>query len=263
MWDNDVNRLSPSDVTLNYQQHVPDASVDKSSQKLFTFLNTAKLSGPTYSKFIALLDNYQPVKGSAESDTPGESQEVSDFLDAVLNTSVMQSLESFLICQHKVSNRADLKAKLKQMWFDFYARSGSSSVGDTSGFEHVMVGEYKSSSVVNGFHNWISFYEREKSGDLNYYGYVRLSTVEQEFALVGAAFSWEGRKKDLGAFFVGVSPEFDLGIYSLCFFMSPGRGCHFDINSKSFMIQSYRKDDHIATAYASASWTDPSAPVVG
>jgi len=245
-------------MTLNYQQHVADGNkVDSANDKLFTYLNTAKLSGPTYSKFIALLDNYEPVKGTPESVTSGETQEISDYLDAVLNTTVMQALETFLTCQHKITSHADFRAKLKTMWFDFFPRSGSSTIPDTSGFEHIMVGEYKSSTIVNGFHNWISFYEKENAGDVNYYGVVKLSTIEQNFALVGADFNWEGRQKYMGAFFVGVSPEFDLGLYSMCFFMAPGRGCHFDINSKSFMIQSYKSGEHIATAFASANFQDP------
>merc|ERR1711962_1277664 len=96
----------------------------------------------------------------------------------------MQSLESYLTCQHKVTSRADLKAKLKTMWFDLYPRSGSSSIDDTSGFEHVMVGEYKSNSVVNGFHNWISFYERK------IWRLELLRVCETQHGRVGVCFSW-------------------------------------------------------------------------
>ena len=252
MWDHDVNRLGPGDMTLDYQQHVSDASVDRASHRLFSSVNDAKLGGLTYRTFITLLNNYRPTKGDAESVTSAERREEAAFLDAVFETSVMRSLEGFLICKNKITNLADLRQKLQTMWFDLSPRSGSSTIGDTSGFEHVMVGEYKSSSEVNGFHNWLSFYQKEKSGDVNYYGYATLSTIQQNFALVGAAFDWHGRHNDLGSFFVGVSPEFDLGIYSLCFFMYPGKTCHFHINSKSFKIRSYATNGHIATAYASA-----------
>lgn len=42
---------------------------------------------------------------------------------------------------------------------------------DSSGFEHVFVGETKSGTEIVGFHNWIQFYLQEKSGNLDYKGY--------------------------------------------------------------------------------------------
>lgn len=70
----------------------------------------------------------------------------------------------------------DFEHKLKSIWFTLYPRSGSSSVKDSSGFEHVFVGELKG-SIVDGFHNWIQFYLEEKKGHTNYLGYVYRSEV--------------------------------------------------------------------------------------
>lgn len=42
---------------------------------------------------------------------------------------------------------------------------------DSSGFEHVFVGETKSGTEIVGFHNWIQFYLQEKNGTLDYKGY--------------------------------------------------------------------------------------------
>ena len=60
-----------------------------------------------------------------------------------------------------------MKSSLRALWFDFYGRSSSMSFADSSGFEHVFVGE-KKGSKVNGFHSWIQMYELEKSGHLHY-----------------------------------------------------------------------------------------------
>ena len=44
---------------------------------------------------------------------------------------------------------------------------------DSSGFEHVFVGEEKDGVIV-GLHNWIQIYLEEKKGNLNYMGYIKV-----------------------------------------------------------------------------------------
>ena len=51
---------------------------------------------------------------------------------------------------------------------------------DFFSFEHVFVGEIKSSEV-SGFHNWVQFYLRESVGDVNYYGYISKLAVHKSF----------------------------------------------------------------------------------
>lgn len=52
---------------------------------------------------------------------------------------------------------------------DFHTLTLSSL--DSSGFEHVFVGETKAGTEIVGFHNWIQFYLQEKNGNLDYKGY--------------------------------------------------------------------------------------------
>ncbi|CAL1538156.1 unnamed protein product [Lymnaea stagnalis] len=249
LWTNDVNRLSGSDITVNYQTQVPDGTTaDRSTQKFFTYVNEAKLNAGTYKSLIALLNNYEPGKGIRESVTATETQEETAFLDAVLATKVMDSLLKFLTCKGLVTSQAALRSALKKHWFELYARSGTSTTLDTCGFEHIIVGEYKDSNSVNGFHNWVSFYEKEKSGSLNYFGYVSRANP----SIIGAAFSWNSHVKTLGSFFIGVSPEFELAVYSLCFFTNPGKACNISLNGSPVTIMSYSKDGHLATAYLRA-----------
>ena len=40
-----------------------------------------------------------------------------------------------------------------------------------SGFEHVFIGEIKNGEV-SGFHDWINFYQQEKTNAINYLGYL-------------------------------------------------------------------------------------------
>lgn len=67
------------------------------------------------------------------------------------------------------STWSEFESELRQIWLDFYPRHGSRY--DSSGFEHVFVGEVDDTEVV-GFHNWIQFYLQEKRGNLDYAGYV-------------------------------------------------------------------------------------------
>ena len=40
-----------------------------------------------------------------------------------------------------------------------------------------MVGEFKSSTTVNGLHNWLSYYTKERDHEINYFGYVDKASV--------------------------------------------------------------------------------------
>ena len=51
---------------------------------------------------------------------------------------------------------------------------------DSSGFEHVFVGETRNRAEVIGFHNWIQFYLQEKRGLVDYKGFFPSRRVSQE-----------------------------------------------------------------------------------
>lgn len=73
-----------------------------------------------------------------------------------------------------VTDATSYREVIKELWFNLYARSSSGPI-NSSGFEHVLVGE--TSSKVSGFHNWIQFYLEEKKGTINYQGWVSRSQV--------------------------------------------------------------------------------------
>ena len=73
------------------------------------------------------------------------------------------------------SDATTFKSELRRYWFRRYSRSSGLAV-DSSGFEHVFVGEVKNGKV-SGFHNWIQFYDQEKKGNLQYGSLIRQCEV--------------------------------------------------------------------------------------
>ncbi|CAG2250348.1 ENDOU [Mytilus edulis] len=146
------------------------------------------------------------------------------------------------------SSMVDFEHKLKSVWFTTYPRSGSSRTLDSSGFEHVFVGEVKGSSV-DGFHNWIQFYLEEKKGHANYLGYV----FKHQPGILGVHFKWYSSYKKQSSLIVGSSPEFEMACYTLCYYLHRNRDCQFNINGHTIRVKTYEVDnmpgDQIATAY--------------
>ena len=69
---------------------------------------------------------------------------------------------------HADPNPRAFKQQLHQMWFSTYRRVRDN---DSSGFEHVFVGETEEGQT-KGFHNWVQFWLQERQGEVNYYGHL-------------------------------------------------------------------------------------------
>lgn len=75
---------------------------------------------------------------------------------------------------------------------------------------------------ITGFHNWIRFYQEEKKGHVDYRGYLFPKTkgeapVDSNDHVLVLQFRWNGIEKKINTMFVGVSPEFEFAIYTMCF----------------------------------------------
>lgn len=80
---------------------------------------------------------------------------------------------SYLVRHRKSSDDIrKFKGQLYDIWFKLYRRTRGSRALDSSGFEHVFVGETRGKKEVIGFHNWIQFYLQEKAGNVDYQGYI-------------------------------------------------------------------------------------------
>ncbi|VDK75901.1 unnamed protein product [Cylicostephanus goldi] len=107
---------------------------------------------------------------------------------------------------------------MAQLWFVHYSRARGRA--DTSGFEHVFIGEVKNHEIT-GMHNWIRFYQLEKNEteEFDYKGYV----IKRGNVMASLKFTWKGDLKRSGSLLIGTSPEYDMALYTLCFLSRRGR----------------------------------------
>merc|ERR1712087_214839 len=69
--------------------------------------------------------------------------------------------------RYSFTSKDDLENLLYELWFAPYRRAGGKNNNDSSGFEHVFVGEEKKGKIT-GLHNWIQFYLEEKKENIDY-----------------------------------------------------------------------------------------------
>ncbi|XP_063997043.1 uridylate-specific endoribonuclease isoform X2 [Pogoniulus pusillus] len=258
LYEADHNRAQPRDILLNPQYQAAPQEIgdqqDRCPQPLYKQVNEELFSKPTYASFIRLLDNYQRATGREEEVTAEELREQDTFLREVMKTELMKKLFGFLHAKSRYSSEQDFVADLREMWFGLYSRGDGQK--DSSGFEHIFSGEVKKGKVL-GFHNWIRFYLLEKQGAVNYFSHNFDGPWDSFPDVLGLQFSWEGFYKQVGSAFVGCSPEFEFGLYTLCFLARPGRACHLSLGGHRVSIQTYSWTKstygdgrrYIATAY--------------
>ncbi|XP_072241698.1 uridylate-specific endoribonuclease C [Leuresthes tenuis] len=240
LWRLDVNRMKPGiDYTLSVQGRAGYVSQgshvvhDHASQPLFSNVDENKLRNiTTVSRLMTLLDNYERSTGVTERVTPEELAEMNLFLDAVLETQVMKRAHQYLVSKGQSSSAVrQFKNQLNLIWFHLYHRQRNTGL-DSSGFEHVFVGEMRSGSEIIGFHNWIQFYLQEKNRQLDYKGYKARDhdIPDHDDHVLNLQFSWHGVVKPVGSTFIGTSPEFEMALFTIVFLMNTERSTTVLVN---------------------------------
>lgn len=227
LWNLDVNRLRPNvDYSINVQGgKKPFWKDDKAEDPLFSFVDKEALRRPTYKAFMALLDNYKAQTGDTENFTRSERQETWTFLKTIMQTAPMQFCHKYLLAKGAADvpeDRSEFTRLLFKIWFELYNRVRGCE-GDSSGFEHVFVGEIKDGKI-SGFHNWLQFYLEEQKGDLDYRGYIKPrcnsnAETNSDDHVLTLQFRWHDIEKCVGTSFIGVSPEFEFAVYTTCFLL--------------------------------------------
>jgi len=258
LWSLDSNRLNPGvQYTIDLQKGKKAYNKgDAAPDPLFSWIKPEVLKRPTFAKFIDLLDNYERSTGTSETETSEERKENVDFINEIMLTAPMQYAHAYLSKKGKVSKDAQkFKQQLYQVWFQFYRRE---TANDSSGFEHVFVGEEKDGKIT-GFHNWIQMYLEEKAGRLDYKGYIvprdrRSKHPDDWQQVITVQFSWEDELKDISSSFIGVSPEFEFALYTLCFLMGSEKEMvecgDYDVEVTTFSYTSKGKK-YIGSAFPS------------
>ncbi|CAL9080054.1 unnamed protein product [Musa textilis] len=231
LWELDLNRLVPGkdyEIDCGGGKKVYQKG-DMASECLFSWLSDDILRRPTYSRFCSLLDNYNPDEGCQEVVTSEEKHEQVAFIEEISRTAPVKYLYHYLVSKEIISdNYEHFKEMMCGLWFDLYGRGGVSD--SSSAFEHVFVGEIKrcKEKVVSGFHNWIQagffqFYLEEANGRVDYQGYIfpRIEGPhpDSETQVLTIQFEWNGNLKAVSTTLLGVSPEFEIALYTLCFFV--------------------------------------------
>ncbi|KAI9089157.1 hypothetical protein K1719_029436 [Acacia pycnantha] len=223
LWDLDLNRLVPGkdyEIDCGEGKKVSQ-NEDMAQGNLFTWASDDVFRKPTFARFCSLLDNYNPQQGYKEVVTSEERHEQAAFIEEISRTAPIKYLHKYLVSKGIASGSyQDFKRMLSSLWFELYGRGGTS--GSSSAFEHVGE-EIKKNEEVSSFHNWLQFYLEEAKGRVDYQGYIfprrRGEIPDSETQLLTIQFEWHGVLKSLSSTLVGVSPEFELALYTLCFYV--------------------------------------------
>ncbi|XP_021945616.1 poly(U)-specific endoribonuclease homolog isoform X2 [Folsomia candida] len=258
---NDVNNCG-SLVSLNTQGSTCFSCTKDAAPEPLLTVRTEAYQKPTISKLLPLHNNYVFLTGQPEVVTNDEVREETEFLDAIMTTPAMKKAEKFLLDKRLIvsgrrsgggQNNAAVRDAVQQIWFGLYSRENR-TLG-SSGFEHVFLGEVKNGQV-SGFHNWVFFSKEEVNSKLNYRG--RIGTVVNLGAkgkILKHKFDWNNREKPISSMFVGTSPEFEIALYTVCFYARPGARCPVKLNGKNVNIQTHYMN-RLGNRYVASAFPD-------
>ena len=194
---------------------------DVSKGSLFTDVRPELYDVPTIAALRALYGHFRPMVSEEEESSEEKTKRELDFIEACVNTRVMDIARKWIFKKSrgsiaKAKDKDTFKDLLHKMWFAPYARSTrSNGVEGSCAFEHVFLCE-ESGGAVKGFHNWLFFLEQEKKGEVNYYGFDKALELGDRGCVVKSVFQWKDMVKPVSSFLIGLSPELELAIYTVC-----------------------------------------------
>ena len=156
LWDLDARLVPNKDYKIDVQSSKsPYHKEDAADEPLFTYVKSSIFrTRPTFTTFVALLNNYSAYTGEEEDVTEQELQENRAFLNEIMKTAPMKYCHQYCVAKNVTykgeqisESESEFKRILNSIWFELYSRSGRRNM-DSSGFEHVFVGEVNQNQAV-------------------------------------------------------------------------------------------------------------------
>ncbi len=238
--------LNPeADIKLDEQRELSSGGTDDAPNPLIAEFNADKLAGKTYLALKSLLNNYV-FNARQSEDLLGENEvedrEIEAFLDEIQKTAVMKRAFAYIKEDLGVEvDEVEFRAAIKRLWFEIYTNYyNSQPVPFCSGFEHIVLGESKSNPNargIGGYHSWTKYLFDQESGRVNFNGFnydnklnqlspqgasiPHVATISMTYELLNMDGNSMGRKrKNLGGFFVGPSPELQIAMPVVAYYES-------------------------------------------
>ncbi|XP_015114098.1 poly(U)-specific endoribonuclease homolog [Diachasma alloeum] len=222
-------------IKINLQnQTTRNSPVDRAPEPLLT-VNPEAFKIPTINCILQMYDNYHLDTRKTEETTPVHKEEQDRLLDAFLGTNVMATAMKFLSDNNYLPrNESNYRATLITLWFSPYRRGEGKT--SSSGFEHVFLNELRKGRHVLGLHNWIYFNAVESKRQANYLGYLRKIDLGDKAAVLAFHFTFNSHDKPITSMFVGTSPELEMALYTVCFYVRRGKKCKLSLGGSKFRI---------------------------
>ncbi|KAI5706671.1 hypothetical protein M8J76_009590 [Diaphorina citri] len=226
--------------------------------------NKALYNVSTVRALLELFPHFEPDINKYEMNSRRKRKLKKRFLNKVCNTPVMKRLQKFLRKKGdlKTDSLDDYFEHLSNMWFEPFKRYARTQHVSSCGFEHTFLAELSrngSETRVYGFHNWLYFHYLESlNKSLSYHGYSRRRPIgnnaSKTFLLCNVFLDWQGCQR-IGGFILGISPELEMAIYTLCIMYRTNDpdGCRISLGGSEVVVRAFeyyvKKQRYISSVF--------------
>lgn len=254
LWELDDNRLTPGEDYSICTERAPrrdDEDEGESPGPFVTEISDSVWERPTFAALRNLLDNYTAETGIPERVEAEERMEEKVFVEAVCSTPCMQFAQQWLASyaaseddRMMLADMAAFRQAVQELWFGLYARDADR---DSCGFEHVFCGELDDGRV-KGLHNFTQVVVEEQRGNLTFRGCLGDEVGEESSQVATIRFDWLGYTKRASSMFVGVSPEFEVALYTMWWFAN-NLDDPVEMGPYTVRVKMYDMDGRLAAAF--------------
>jgi poly(U)-specific endoribonuclease len=241
----DVNRfINIQDYKVHIQNPIElYSNKDVSPYPLFSYVNERKFKLGTYKYFLRLYPLFTKQLGITEEYSKYKENIIKKFIKKLCKTKVFIYLFFILKEKGKIKHFCNFPKFIYKFWFKSISKMNKN---DSCLFEHLFLGELDTNNSNNlyGYHNWILFYNDEKIGKVNYYGYHNIINN-----IISIKFSFEANIKHACSFFIGTSIEFEMALYTLIAFFTNENKIKLLYYNKHITFNIIKKNNRIISIY--------------